>query len=106
MHRLFFGLSENHLSLNQKLETSVSVISSYEQTEVKPSIDVVKKLVDTLDTAVAFFLGKTEDMELLKDPDILKQLNDINNLPSKGKEGIFFALDGLVRDAKTRFAYL
>ena len=74
--------------------------------EVKPSIDVVKNLAETLDTTVAFLLGETEDMELLKDPDMLKRLNDINNLPSKDKEGILFALDGLLRDAKTRLAYL
>ncbi|MDZ4707414.1 MAG: helix-turn-helix transcriptional regulator [Saprospiraceae bacterium] len=81
-------------------------IGKYERDEVKPSIDVVKNLADTLDTTVAFLLGETEDMELLKDPDMLKRLNDINNLPSKDKEGILFALDGLLRDAKTRLAYL
>ena len=61
-------------------------------------MDVVKKLADTLDTIVAFLLGETEDMELLKDPDMLKRLNDINNLILKhdaegitwnGTKGIF-----------------
>lgn len=52
-------------------------------------MDVVKKLADTLDTIVAFLLGETEDMELLKDPDMLKRLNDINNLILKhDAEGI------------------
>ena len=66
---------------------------------------MVKNLAETLDTTVAFLLGETEDMHLLKDPDMLKRLNDINNLPKKDKEGILFALDGLLRDAKTRLAY-
>jgi|GEM_PF-5069842 len=37
---------------------------------------------------------------------MLKRLNDINNLPSKDKEGVLFAHDGLLIDAKTRLAYL
>lgn len=88
------------------LNTNHSNLGRYERDEVKPSIDVVKNLAETLDTTVAFLLSETEDMELLKDPDMLKRLNDINNLSSKDKEGILFALDGLLRDAKTRFAYL
>ena len=96
-------LSQSELA--RLLNTNHSIIGKYERDEVKPSVDVVKKLADTLGTTVAFLLGETEDMELLKDPDMLKRLNDINNLPKKDKEGILFALDGLLRDAKTRLAY-
>ncbi len=96
-------LSQSELA--RLLNTNHSIIGKYERDEVKPSVDVVKKLADTLDTTVAFLLGETEDMELLKDPDMLKRLNDINNLPEKDKEGVLFALDGLLRDAKTRLAY-
>jgi transcriptional regulator with XRE-family HTH domain len=96
-------LSQSELA--RMLGTNHSIIGKYERDEVKPSIDVVKKLADTLDTTVAFLLGETDDMELLKNPDMLKRLNDINNLTQKDREGILFALDGLLRDAKTRQAY-
>ena len=96
-------LSQSDLA--RLLNTNHSIIGKYERDEVKPSIDVVKKLAENLNTTVAFLLGETTDMELLKDPDMLKRLNDINNLPKKDKEGILFALDGLLRDAKTRLAY-
>ena len=96
-------LSQSDLA--RLLNTNHSIIGKYERDEVKPSIDVVKKLAENLNTTVAFLLGETTDMELLKDPDMLKRLNDINNLPAKDKEGILFALDGLLRDAKTRLAY-
>ena len=82
-----------------------AVIGKYERDEVKPSVDVVKNLAEVLDTTVAYLLGETQDMSLLKDPDMLKRLNDINNLPTEDKKGILFALDGLLRDAKTRLAY-
>ena len=96
-------LSQSELA--RLLKTNHSIIGKYERDEVKPSVDVVKKLADTLNTTVAFLLGETDDMELFKDPNMLKRLNDINRLPSKDKEGILFALDGLLRDAKTRLAY-
>ena len=90
--------------LAKLLNTNHSIIGKYERDEVKPSVDVVKKLAATLDTTVAFLLGETDDMELLKDPDMPKRLNDINILPPKDKEVILFAIDCLLRDTKTRLA--
>ena len=97
-------------SLSQKdlakiFKTSHTTIGKYERDEMTPSIEAAKKLAKILDTTVSYLLGETEDMELLKDPDMLKRLNDINDLPPKDKEGILFAIDGLLRDAKTRLAY-
>jgi transcriptional regulator with XRE-family HTH domain len=97
------GISQSELA--RLLNTNHSIIGKYERDEVKPSIDVVKNLADMLDTTVAYLLGETQDMSLLKDPEMLKRLNDINNLPNEDKKGILFALDGLLRDAKTRLAY-
>ena len=96
-------LSQSELA--RLLNTNHSIIGKYERNEVKPSVEVVKKLADTLETSVAYLLGETEDINLLKDTEMLKRLNDINNLPTKDREGILFAIDGLLRDAKTRLAY-
>ena len=48
---------------------------------------------------------ETKDKNILKDPLMLKRLNEINNLPEKDKECILYALYGLIRDAKARQAY-
>ncbi len=69
---------------------------------MKPSIDIVKKLADTIETNVVFLLAETDDINSQKDPDMLKRLND---LPEKDRTGILFVLDGLLRDAKIRLAY-
>ena len=42
---------------------------------------------------------------VLKDPDMLKRLNDLNELSDLDKDGILYALDGLLRDAKARKTY-
>jgi hypothetical protein len=39
-------------------------------------------------------------VDLLKTPQVMKRLNDLNNLPDKDKEYILYALDGLIKSAK------
>lgn len=97
------GISQNEVA--KLLNTNHSIIGKYERDEVKPTVDVVKKLADTLDTTVGYLLGETQDQNILKDQDMLKRLNDINELPDKDKENILYTMDGLIRDAKTRQAY-
>ena len=50
-------------------------------------------------------IGEIDTSNVLKDPDMLKRLNDLNELSDPDKDGILYALDGLLRDAKARKAY-
>ena len=97
------GLSQSELA--KLLHTNHSIIGKYERDEVKPTIDVVKRLADELSTTVGFLLGENKQANVLKDPAMLKRLNDIDALPADDKEHILYALDGLLRDAKARVAY-
>ena len=62
--------------LARLLNTNHSIIGKYERDEVKPTIDVVKKLAEGLDTTVGYLLGETQDVNILKDPAMLKRLNE------------------------------
>lgn len=97
------GLSQSELA--KMLNAHHSIIGRYERDEVKPTIDVVKKLADNLQTTVGFLLGESQDKDLLKDPSMLKRLNDINSFEDEDKNCILFALDAMIRDTKTRKAY-
>ncbi|MBO9154073.1 helix-turn-helix domain-containing protein [Chitinophaga sp. GCM10012297] len=97
------GLSQSELA--KLLNTNHSIIGKYEREEVKPTIDVVKRLAEELETTVGFLLGETKQVNVLKDPAMLKRLNDIDALPETDKQCILYAIDGLLRDAKTRAAY-
>lgn len=79
-----------------------SIIGKYERDEVKPTIDVVKKLAEVLDTTVGYLLGETEDRELLKDPSIMRRLNDIAKFSEQDKQYIFYALDAMIKSAKLK----
>lgn len=88
--------------LAKQLNTSVSVISRYERDEMTPSIDVAKKLAAILKTTVGYLLGETDQENLLKDPDMLKRLNDIEKMEPKEKDHVLFTLDALIQKIKLK----
>ncbi|WP_255721024.1 helix-turn-helix domain-containing protein [Dyadobacter sp. CY261] len=86
----------------RQIKSYHSIIGKYERDEVKPTIDVVKKLADVLDTTVGYLLGETEDRELLKDPSMMKRLNDIAKFPELDKTHILYALDAMINNVKLK----
>ena len=94
------GYSQAELA--KKINSYHSIIGKYESDEVKPTIDVVKKLAEVLDTTAGYLLGETEDRELLKDPSMLKRLNDIAKFPEQDKNCILYALDAMINSVKLK----
>ncbi len=87
------------------LSTNHSVIGKYERDDVKPSIDVVKRLAEILNTTVAYLIGEADTDDVFKDQEMLKRLKEINALSEKDKECILYNLDAVLRDVRTRQAY-
>lgn len=87
------------------MNTSYTVIGKYERDEMTPSIDTAKKLASFLDSTVGYLLGETEEENIFKDKEMLNRLQIIRNLDLKTKEHILYALDSMLRDAKTKQAY-
>ncbi|MBL7888013.1 MAG: helix-turn-helix transcriptional regulator [Bacteroidia bacterium] len=92
------GLSQNELA--KKLDAHHSIIGRYERDEVKPTIDVLVKLANALNTTVGYLLGENKEAAILKDQTMLKRLNDIASFPDKDKEHILYTLDALIKNAK------
>lgn len=84
------------------LKTSHSVVGRYERDEMIPSIEVVKKMADLLDTTVGYLLGETQEVNLFKDPDMLRRLNDINSFTEDDKSHIIYTLDAMINSVKLK----
>jgi transcriptional regulator with XRE-family HTH domain len=97
------GLSQQQLA--KLMDTSYTVIGKYERDEMKPSIEVAIKLAKLVDTTVGYLLGEMKESGILKDPDMLKRLNDIASLPDDDKSHILYTIDNLLASVKTRMAY-
>lgn len=96
-------LSQSELA--KKINAHHSIIGRYERDEVKPTIDVVKKLADILNVTAGFLLGESENDNLFKDPDMLDRFKDISGLNDEDKKCLLANVDAFLRDAKTRKAY-
>lgn len=92
------GLSQKDLA--NKIGSVHTVIGRYERDEMKPSIDVVKKLAVELGTTVGYLLGEAKEAQLLKDPVMLKRFQEIDQLSDKDKECVYTLLDAFL--AKTK----
>lgn len=93
-------ISQNELS--KLIDAHHSIIGKYERDEVKPSIDVLKKLADVLDTTVGYLLDETQEQEVLKDPAMLKRLNDIMSFPKEDQDHIIYTLDAMIKSVKLK----
>jgi transcriptional regulator with XRE-family HTH domain len=91
--------------LARLLNTNHSIIGKYERDEVKPTIDVIKRLAENLTTTAGFLLGETMDSNLFKDPVMMKRFNEVNELPEEDKHCVFSMMDAYLAKHKMQ-AYL
>lgn len=92
------GLSQKGLAT--KIGSVHTVIGRYERDEMKPSIDVVKRLAEELGTTVGYLLGEAKEAQLLKDPAMLKRFQEINELNEEDKACVFTFLDAFLAKNK------
>jgi transcriptional regulator with XRE-family HTH domain len=92
------GFSQQELS--KRMNTSYTVIGKYERDEMKPSIDVVRKITEELETTVSYLMGETEDAELFKDKKMLQRLQDIAKLPELEKNSLLLTVDNFIKATK------
>lgn len=94
------GYSQKELAT--KIGSVHTVIGRYERDEMKPSIDVVKRLAEELETTVGYLLGEAKEAQLLKDPAMLKRFQEINELDESDKECVFTFLDAFLAKHKMK----
>ncbi len=96
------GRNLSQTELAKQLNSSISVISRYERDEMTPSIDAAKKLAHVLQTTVGYLLGETDEVNVLKDPAMLKRLNDIEAMEAQDREHVLFTIDAMIKSVKLK----
>lgn len=91
------GLSQN--DMGKAVGTSGDIIGRYERDEVKPSIEVVIKIADTLEVSIDYLVGKTK-VEL--DNKLLRKIQDIQKLSPDDKAHVFALMDAFIQSHKAR----
>lgn len=89
--------------LAEAVNASRDIIGKYERNDNLPSVEMALKLANVFDVPVDFLLGQGKNTSF--DKEILKRLEDIENLDSDTKEMLYTIIDTFLRDAKARAAY-
>lgn len=92
-------------SLSQKdlagiLNTSYLVIGKYECNEMIPSIEVAKKIADTLGVTLDYLVGETSQVSF--DKRTVDRIKDLEELEESKKQTLYDLIDAYIRDFKTR----
>ncbi len=86
-------------------ESGVSreMIGKYERGEAVPSVDAAKKIADASEVSLDYLAGSTSR---LLEKDMLKRINDIQQLPSEDKTHLFALMDAFLRDHKAKKVFV
>ena len=85
--------------------TSGPIIGRYERGEMVPSVEVAKKLADTLGVTLDYMVDDAGRNADIKDKAMLQRLMDIEAMETEDKKAIVQVIDSLLRDAKARKTY-
>jgi len=94
------GYSQNELA--KKVGTISVTIGRYERNEIKPSIDIAKKIAEALEISLDYLVGNTD---VLLESSLVKKITDIQKLPDEQKNIVTALLDAFLRDFKAKQAY-
>lgn len=82
---------------------SRTIIGNYERNTNTPSIEVLIKLAKVFNVSVDFLIGEGELAAL--DKDLLKRIEDIEKLDEDTKKHLFFLIDNVIQNYKTKKAF-
>lgn len=88
--------------LAKKIGTSAPIIGRYERNQIKPSIEVAKKLAEELGVTIDYLIGGSDK---IFDKDLLKKIQDIENLSEEDKKQVYNVLDMAIGYHKTKQAF-
>lgn len=98
--RKFRKLSQDELG--KKVEVHGAVIGRYERDEVKPSIEVAKSMAEVLEVSLDYLVGSTDT---LLDNAVIKKILDIQKLPEKDRDHLFYVVDNILQNVKAKKAF-
>jgi hypothetical protein len=69
---------------------------------MKPTVEAVKRLSNVSEATVGYLLREPEEREQLKDPTMLRRLNDIAKFPENDKSCILYTIDAMINTVKLK----
>jgi len=95
------SLSQDELA--KRASVSRTIIGNYERNANTPSIEVLLKLAKVFNVSIDFLIGEGELSSY--DKEVLKRIDDIERLDPDTKQHLFFLIDNVIQNFKTKKAF-
>jgi transcriptional regulator with XRE-family HTH domain len=95
------NLSQNELA--EKINVSRTIIGNYERNTNLPSIEILLKMAKTFNVTIDYLIGEGEFSSY--DKEIIKRIEDIDKLDEETKKHLFFLVDNVIQNFKTKKAF-
>ncbi len=94
------GWSQGQVAM--KIGVDMQRISKYERGVLFPTTELALKLADLFEVSLDYMLRNEENMasNRIKNPDILKQLEEIDNLPEEKQKNVVALLEAFIKQQK------
>jgi transcriptional regulator with XRE-family HTH domain len=89
--------------LSKEIKVSRTIIGNYERNENMPSVEILLKIAKAFDVSVDFLIGEAEASNL--DKAVLQRIYDIEKLDEDTKSKLFFLIDNVIQNFKTKQAF-
>jgi len=103
IERLRKQKSWSQSDLANKTNVSRVMIGKYERNEATPSIDAAKSIADAFEVSLDYLVGEGQVSTYNKD--VLKRIDDIEQLDEETKNKLFFLIDNVIQNFKTKQAF-
>ncbi|MGF1637347.1 MAG: helix-turn-helix domain-containing protein [Cyclobacteriaceae bacterium] len=87
----------------KRASVSITIIGNYERNANTPSIELLLKLAKVFNVSVNFLIGEGELSSY--DKEVLKRIADIERLDLDAKQHLFFLIDNVIQNFKTKKAF-
>ena len=89
--------------LAKQINASRIMVGKYERNDNAPSIEVLLKIAKAFEVSIDYLVG--EGVNAAFDKEMIKRLENVENLPEEEKNRIFHFIDLIIRDYKGKQAY-
>lgn len=94
-------LSQEELA--KRVDVSRTIIGNYERNTNSPSIEILLKIAKVFNVSVDYLIGESNLSSF--DKEALKRIEDIEKLDADTKQHLFFLIDNVIQNYKTKRAF-
>ena len=95
------NLSQSGLA--DKIGASRTIVGNYERNINAPSIDMLVRIAKVFNVSVDYLVGEGQSAHF--DKEVLKRIEDIERLDHDTREKLFFLIDNVIQNFKTKQAF-